>query len=69
VATRHASTTTTNQTISGRVNINITGPLSMELALGISAASRRWFVDYTLLKSVEHNDKGHSVPARIPKEL
>ena len=45
------------------------GPSPMELALGISAASRCCFVYYPLLKSVEHNDKRHSVPGRISKEL
>ena len=45
------------------------GPSPMELALGISAASRCWFVYYTFFKSVEHNDKRHSVPGRLLKEL
>ena len=45
------------------------GPSMVELVLDISESPRCWFLYYTSLKSVEHNDKRHSVPGRISKEL
>ena len=45
------------------------GPSPMELALGISAALPVLVRVLHITESDDHNDKRHSVPGRISKEL